>query len=96
MKKQIIEKYKISGNRVTHMKLTSISLPENETLSMFERYRFDTESTQKMLDNSQRISEEYIIQKEQKEYEEMNIDAIYRRMSRLSTLELLKELLKMF
>ena len=47
MKKEIYEKYKISGNKVTHMKLTKISLPENETLTMMNRYRFDEESTKK-------------------------------------------------
>ena len=34
------------------------------------------------------------MKKKQKEYEEMNYDAISRRMSRLSTIELLKELFK--
>lgn len=92
MKKTTIENYRISGNKVTHMKLTKISLSDNETLSMYNRYRFDEESTRKMLEDSQRMSEEYDLKKEQKEYEEKNYDAICRRMSKLSNLELLKEL----
>lgn len=94
MEKRIIEQYKISGNKVTHMKLTTISLSENETLSMYNRYRFDEKSTKMMLKQSQQMSEEYDMKKKQKEYEEMNYDAISRRMSRLSTIELLKELFK--
>lgn len=94
MEKKVIEQYKISGNKVTHMKLTTISLSENETLSMYNRYKFDKKSTKMMLEQSQRMSEEYDMEKEQREYEEMNYDAISRRMSRLNTIELLKELFK--
>lgn len=96
MEKRIIEEYRISGNKVMHMKLTTISLPENETLSMFKRYRFDEESTQKMLEDSQRMSDEYDMAKELKEYDEMDFDAIYRRMSKLKAIDLLKELFKIF
>lgn len=94
MHKKVVEQYNISGNKVTHMKLTSISISDNETLSMYKRYRFDEESTRKMIEESERISEEYEMAKEQKEYEEKNYDAICRRMSRLSFVELLKELFK--
>ena len=76
------------------MKLTTISLSENETLSMYNRYKFDEKSTKMMIEQSQQMSEEYDMKKEQKEYEEMNYDAISRRMSRLNTIELLKELFK--
>lgn len=92
--KIVIEKYKISGNRVTHMKLTSISLSDNETLSMYKRYRFDEESTKKMIEDSQRMSYEFDKEKERREYEEMNLDAICNRLSRLSTFELLKEIIR--
>ena len=91
-KKIIIEEYNISGNKVTHMKLTSITLPENETLSMYKKYRFDEENTKKMLEEAQRMSEEYEMKKKQKEYEEMNYNAICRRMSKLNTIGLLKEI----
>ena len=76
------------------MKLTTISLSENETLSTYNRYKFDEKSTKMMIEQSQQMSEEYDMKKEQKEYEEMNYDAISRRMSRLNTIELLKELFK--
>lgn len=92
MKKKEYEGYRISGNKVTHMKLTSLSLPENETLSMIRHYCFDEENTQRMLDEAERIREEFIIRQEQKEYKEKNYDAIYRRLSNYSTFELLKEL----
>lgn len=92
MKKIVYEGYKISGNKVTHMKLKKISLSENESLSMLKGYKFDEESTRKMLDEAQRQSEQYRIMKEQKEYEEMNYDAICRRLNNLSTLELIKRL----
>lgn len=93
MKNKPKEKYKISGNHVTHMKLTKISLPENETLSMYKKYRFDSESTQQMLEEAQRMREEYDMRQEQKEYEEMNYSAIYRRLSsKYTTWELIKQL----
>ena len=38
--------------------------------------------------------EQKIIRQEQKEYEEMNYDAIYRRLYELSTIELLKRLFR--
>lgn len=94
MKSNPEKRYKISGNHVTHLKLTKISLPENETLSMYKRYRFDSESTQKMIEEAQRMHEEYNMRQEQKEYEEMNYSAIYRRLSsKYSTWELIKQLL---
>lgn len=94
MKRNIIEHYRVSGNEVTHMKITNITISDNETLSMYNRYRFDEESTKKMIENSQRMSEEYEMAKEQREYEEMNIDAICERMSTLNIFELFKELFK--
>lgn len=94
MKKTTLEHYRISGNNVTHMKVTNITISDNETLSMYNRYRFDEESTKKMIEDSQRMSEEYEMAKEQREYEEMNIDAICNRMSRLNIFELFKELFK--
>lgn len=94
MERKIIENYRVSGNQVTHMKLTKITISDNETLSMYKRYRFDEESTKQMIEDSQRMSDEYEMAKEQKEYEEMNIDAICRRMSRLNIFELFKELFK--
>ena len=75
-----------------HMKLESISLPENETLSMVSKYRFDSESVEKMISEATYFSEQYRMRQEQREYEEMNYDAICRRLSDLSTLELLKRL----
>ena len=39
-----------------------------------------------------KLNEEYDMKKEQKEYEEMDYNAICRRMSKLSTIELLKEI----
>ncbi len=92
MKKIIYEEYKISGNRVTHMKLKSITLPEDESFNMMKKYKFDEESTKKMLEDAQRQSEHYRMMIEQKEYEEMNYDAIRRRLDNLSTLELIKRL----
>lgn len=94
MKQKITEHYRVSGNQVTHMKLTKITISDNETLSMYNRYRFDEESTKQMIEDSQRMSDEYEMEKEQKEYEEMNIDAICRRMSRLNIFELFMELFK--
>lgn len=94
MKKEIYEEYRISGNKVTHMKLTKISLPENEILSMMNRYRFDEESTKKMLMDAQISMEELKMQQEQKEYEELNFSAICSRLSRMSKWELIKELFK--
>lgn len=94
MKKNIIEHYRVSGNQVTHMKLTKITISDNETLSMYKRYRFDEKSTKQMIEDSRRMSEEYEMAKEQREYEEMNVDAICRRMSRLSIFELFMELFK--
>lgn len=94
MKRNIIEHYRVSGNEVTHMRITNITISDNETLSMYNRYRFDEESTKKMIENSQRMSEEYEMAKEQREYEEMNIDAICERMSTLNIFELFKELFK--
>lgn len=94
MKQNTIEHYRVSGNQVTHMKLTNITISDNETLSMYNRYRFDEESTKQMIEESQRMSDEYEMAKEQKEYEEMNIDAICRRMSRLNIFELFMELFK--
>lgn len=87
-----MDNYKISGNKTTYTKLTKMSLPSNETLSMFKRYRFDSESAKQMLEESQKSIEEYRIRQEQKEYEEMNYSALYRRFSTLSILELLKQL----
>lgn len=94
MKKVVYEEYRISGNKVTSMKLTKISLPENETLSMIKRYRFDDENTQKMLLDVQKAMEELKMEREQKEYEEMNYSAICRRLSKMSKWELMKELFK--
>ncbi len=94
MKTNSEKQYKISGDHITHMKLKKISLPENETLSMYKRYRFDSDSSQKMIEEAQKMYEEYNMQQEQKEYEEMNYSAIYRRLSaKYSTWELLKQLL---
>lgn len=94
MKKEIYEEYRISGNKVTHMKLTKISLPENETVSMMNRYRFDEESAREMVFNAQISMEKLIMEQEQKEYEEMNFSAICNRLSRKRKLELLKELFR--
>lgn len=94
MGKKIYEGYRITRKGVAHMKLSSISLPENETLSMISKYHFDMESTEKMISEAERYSEEFRIQQEQKEYEEMNYDAIYRRLYELSTIELLKRLFR--
>lgn len=94
MNKIIIEEYRISENKVTHMKLKTLSLSENQTLSMVNKYRFDRENTEKMINEAEYFSEQYRINQEQREYEEMNYDAIYRHLSDLSTLELLKKLLK--
>lgn len=88
------EKYRISGDKVTHMKLQTLSISENETLSMLKRYRFDVESTQKMVDEAQRITEDLKIKQEQKEYEEMNYEAIYRRLNNYSMFKLFKILLR--
>lgn len=94
MKKEAHEEYRISGNKVMHMKLSKISLPKNETLSMLERYRFDEKSTRMMLLDAQRRMEELKMQQEQKEYEEMNLSAICRRLSTMSKWELIKELFR--
>lgn len=94
MSKKIYEEYRISKRRTTHMKLSTISLPESETLSMISRYRFDDENTEQMISEAERYSEEFRIKQEQKEYEEMNYDAICRRLYELSMLELLKKLFR--
>lgn len=93
-RKIIIEHYKITRNKVTHMKLTSLTLSENETLSMYNRYRFDEENTKRMIDDSQRMSKEYDDAKRQREYAERDFDAIYERLSRMSKWELIKELFR--
>lgn len=90
------KEYRISGNKVTHMQLESIVISENETLSMLNRYKFDTVSTLKMLEESQKNIEEYKIKQEQKEYEEMNYSAICRRLSEYSSIELLTQLISLF
>ena len=87
---------RITGNKVTHMQLESIVISENETLSMLNRYKFDTVSTLKMLEESQKNIEEYKIKQEQKEYEEMNYSAICRRLSEYSSIELLTQLISLF
>lgn len=87
-----MDNYKISGNKSKNTKLSKLTLPPNETLSMFGRYRFDSESAKQMLEESQKSIEEYRIKQEQKEYEEMNYSALYRRLSTLSILELIKQL----
>lgn len=94
MGKKIYEKYKITRRGTIHMKLSSISLPESETFSMVSKYRFDNENTEKMISEAERYSEEFRMRQEQKEYEEMNYDAIYRRLYELSTIELLKRLFR--
>ena len=97
MKRNIIVKnYNISRNKVINMELTSVFFDDNETISMYKKYRFDEENTQKMINESQRISEEYDIRKIKKEYENKNCNAIYRRMSRLSFIDLVKEIFEMF
>ena len=92
MKKIIFEEYRVSGKKVTHMKLEKIELPESETASMLKRYRFDENGTEEMIQEIDRFSEEFDIRQEQKEYEEMNYSAIVRRLSKLSTKELLARL----
>lgn len=92
MKKKLIESYKISGDKIVHMKLTKLNLPENETQTMLERYRFDEEGTSKIISEIEKSIEEINIAQEQKEYEEMNYCAICKRMYKYSILELLQEL----
>ncbi len=60
---------------------------------MYKRYRFDSESARQMLEEAQRMHEEYEMRQEQKEYEEKNYSAIYRRLSsKYTTWELIKQL----
>ncbi len=92
MNKQTVTKYKVPYHKTARSEMISVSLPSNETLSMYKRYRFDCESAQQMLEESQKSIEEYKIRQEQKEYEEMNYYALYRRLSTLSILELVKQL----
>lgn len=69
-------------------KLNKLHLSENETLSMINRYKFDEQSSQKMLNDAQMTIDELNILQEQKEYEEMNYYAIYRRMAKYSIIEI--------
>lgn len=91
MKKKF-EEYSILRDGVVHVKLQRIIVPDDEVFDMAKRYKFDNASTQRMISEAQRLTEEYEIEKEQKEYEEMNYEAICRRLSELSTKELLKRL----
>lgn len=75
------------------MKLKRISLSDNETQTMLERYRFDEESALKILNDIEKITEELNIIQEQKEYEEMNYQAICKRMAEYSVIELLQQLI---
>lgn len=88
-----IEKYRISGIKTTHMKLTKITIIENESLSMLERYTFDEEETLEILREVQKNMEMLNLEREQKEYEEMNYMAICKRMYRYSIFELFKQLI---
>ncbi len=92
IKKATYKNYEFSRNKVYTMRLNTLNLPKNESLSMIQKYYFDEESTKKMLREAELRSEEYHMLKEQKEYEEMNYSAICRRLSNLSTLELLRRL----
>jgi len=94
MKKRIVEEYKISRDRAIQVKIQRISVPDDEVFDMAKRYRFDDESAQRMISEAQRLTEEYEMAKEQKEYEEMNYEAICQRLSELSTKELLKRLMR--
>ena len=94
MKHKKIRKYNNSTKTEMHIKLQNLSLPDNEVYDMVKRYRFDIDSTQKMLNDAIRSTEEYNMLKELKEYEEKNYDAICYRLSELSTLELIKRLVK--
>ena len=75
-------------------KLNTLYLSDNETLSMVERYKFDLVSSQKMSNDAQMFIDELNILQEQKEYEEMNYYAIYRRMSKYSIMEIFLILVK--
>lgn len=75
-------------------KLNTLHLSDNETLSMINRYKFDEKSSLKMQNDAQRSIDEQNILQEQKEYEEMNYYAIYRRMAKYSIIQILIILIK--
>lgn len=75
-------------------RLDNLHLSENETLSMINRYKFDEISSKKMSDDAQMSINEFNILEEQKEYEEMNYYAIYRRMAKYSIVEIFIILIK--
>ncbi|MDO4305089.1 MAG: hypothetical protein Q4D94_14375 [Bacillota bacterium] len=76
------------------IELDNLSISDNETLSMVERYKFDSKSAKEMSANAQKVIDELNMLQEQKEYEEMNYYAIYRRMSRYKLLEIIILLVK--
>lgn len=87
-------KNKTSKKSNNLIKLNELYLSENETLSMVKRYKFDQDSVQEILKDVQKTIDELNILQEQKEYEEMNYYAIYRRMSQYSIFEVIKILFK--
>lgn len=94
MKKKNESKYKISGNRVTHLKLNNIKINENESLSMLDRYDFDEETIRNIIVQIDLDMQKLKLEQEQKEYEEMNYISLYKRMNRYSIGELLGQLIQ--
>lgn len=91
---KIIYEYRITEKKSTPMRLTKIKLADNETLSMLERYNFESTYANKKLNEIQKDMDELQIQMEQKEYEEMNYTAICKKMYNYSTLELIKQIIE--
>lgn len=73
------------------MRLTKIELSDNETLSMLQRYNFESTYANKKLDEIQKDMDELQMRMDQKEYEEMNYTAICKKMYNYSTFELIQQ-----
>lgn len=90
--KDKVNVYRITGNKVTHMKLNTIELSDNETLSMLKRYNFNDDYAVDLLEDIQKNMDELCIKQEQKEYEEMNYSAICKKLYNRSTWDLVKQI----
>lgn len=87
MNKQIVDGYRVSGNQITYIKLSKVSLPENETLSMLNRYRFGK--------GDEKSKSEEIHQNTEKNFQENNKISyleMYRELAKYSSWELFMQL----
>lgn len=90
---KVICEYRITERKTLHMRLSKIELSDNETLSMLQRYNFESTYANKKLDEIQKDMDELQMQMEQKEYEEMNYTAICKKMYNYSIFELIQQVI---